>query len=617
MNEGIPEPGTRDDLALALRVIDAGVGALEGRPGVRPFGAYTTFSPREHAQLEAVREQIVGYLRRPKPRRPLCIAVFGPPGSGKSFAVEEIQKAVARDPAVAELGVTMPLTTLNLTQVDDTVALGEALQLVAARQAADDVPFVFFDEFDTPRDGAPWGWLNWFLAPMHDGAFLHRGARVPIARAVFFFAGGTADTLLAFSRPREEAAFRTAKGPDFVSRLRGFVDVAGPNAEPRALRRAVVVRGELARIARAAGYPELRLDAELAGALLRVGRFRHGARSVGAVLEGSALPPPDAPVLTLRNLPPPHLLSLHADRGPLDPGLVGGPVAMSGGGYAQAQARLEPAWRAAARALWAEGALLAYVGVWGASGLAEALAEESAELPKPLERAGTAVAPRVACFTPKLHGVEPPEPPPAEAGVQLVGTHGVMAEERARWSGPHADWLCDVVSLFRVRLQVTEACVARVSMGGKTAGYRGRFPSVAEEVMLALRLGRPVYLAGGFGGAAADVGHVLALGRPWTGPDLPAFRPYADPARQALVDEHRDLFRPPPWHDLPATLPELVGFLADHALGGPRWPDNGLNAEENRELFACADPARVATLVRTGLRRRFGDRWGMQVLDGA
>ncbi|MFN7145703.1 MAG: hypothetical protein ACK4YP_18145, partial [Myxococcota bacterium] len=271
--------------------------------------------------------------------------------------------------------------------------------------------------------------------------------------------------------------------------------------------------------------------------------------------------------------------------------------------------------RAAAQALWGEGALLAYVGVWGASGLAEALKEESAELPKPLVRTGSAVAPRVACFTPKLHGVEAPEPPPADAGVLLVPTHGVTAEERTRWSGPHGAWLCDVVSLFRVRLQVTEACVARVSMGGKSAGYRGRFPSVAEEVMLALRLGRPVYLAGGFGGAAGDVGRVLALGRPWTGSDLPSFRPYAEPARQALVDAHRELFRPPPWHDLPATLPELVGFLADHALGGPRWPDNGLTADENRELFVSEDPARVAKLVRTGLRRRFLDRWGMLVLE--
>jgi len=45
----------------------------------------------------------------------------------------------------------------------------------------------------------------------------------------------------------------------------------------------------------------------------------------------------------------------------------------------------------------------------------------------------------------------------------------------------------------------------------------GRMPGVAEEVILTLAMRKPVYIAGGFGGAAADVGRLLGFGHPRTG----------------------------------------------------------------------------------------------------
>jgi len=68
---------------------------------------------------------------------------------------------------------------------------------------------------------------------MHDGEFLHQGAIIRLKRAVFVFAGGTASSMDDFSALSSEPIFRAAKGPDFISRLRGFLDVSGPNAEPR------------------------------------------------------------------------------------------------------------------------------------------------------------------------------------------------------------------------------------------------------------------------------------------------------------------------------------------------------------------------------------------------
>jgi hypothetical protein len=52
------------------------------------YGKYTTADRGEIERLNSIRNLIVGYLGNPTDARPLSFAVFGPPGSGKSFAVK-------------------------------------------------------------------------------------------------------------------------------------------------------------------------------------------------------------------------------------------------------------------------------------------------------------------------------------------------------------------------------------------------------------------------------------------------------------------------------------------------------------------------------------------------
>lgn len=70
-------------------------------------------------------------------------------------------------------------------------------------------------------DGRPLSWLARFLAPMQDGVFQERQITHPLGRAIFVFAGGISFSMDQFDRGREDAVFRDAKGPDFVSRLKG------------------------------------------------------------------------------------------------------------------------------------------------------------------------------------------------------------------------------------------------------------------------------------------------------------------------------------------------------------------------------------------------------------
>jgi hypothetical protein len=56
----------------------------------RPFGSVIPLDADESRQLEGIHGLIARYVRHEHQSRPLCLAVFGQPGSGKSFAVKQI-----------------------------------------------------------------------------------------------------------------------------------------------------------------------------------------------------------------------------------------------------------------------------------------------------------------------------------------------------------------------------------------------------------------------------------------------------------------------------------------------------------------------------------------------
>jgi hypothetical protein len=185
-------------------------------------------------------------------------------------------------------------------------------------------------------------------------------------------------------------------------------------------------------------------------------------------------------------------------------------------------------------------------------------------------------------------------------GLKVTFAQHLTDEER----GQLDKWLRSGLEHFRRRLATADASVARFVIAGARRTYFGRFPGIPEEVMLTLAQGNPVYIAGGAGGTAADLGSLLGLAHPRTGKVPRSLR--AEPKRneQSLVIIKEKL-QPGPWTDLPVFAKDLALFLKAHALGGPKWPNNGLSFDENRKLFASQDPDQVADLVLTGLLRRF------------
>ena len=227
--------------------------------------------------------------------------------------------------------------------------------------------------------------------------------------------------------------------------------------------------------------------------------------------------------------------------------------------------------------LLASGDDLAYGGDLREHGFTELLFELAARYRQPAE---TRVRPPVTNYlawpvhirmpVEKLHDLE--SDLRGSAQLALLGHDGsrLTMEERQtlqRHDPDHCEW---TEGLTRMREVMRVETDARVVLGGRVEGYKGRMPGIAEEALLSLQSGQAVFLVGGFGGCTRDIAETLGLVDPWAG-------------------------------------------------SGPRWPGreafeewgagdlhNGLSRDENRLLAHSPYVDEVVDLVLRGLERLRG-----------
>lgn len=143
----------------------------------------------------------------------------------------------------------------------------------------------------------------------------------------------------------------------------------------------------------------------------------------------------------------------------------------------------------------------------------------------------------------------------------------------------------------------------RIVLGGRMSGYSGFLPGIFEEVLLTLERGIPLYLLGGFGGAADVIANALlapqgtplpeTLHADWhlaNAPHLDALRRLqgAQPLPFGILDTETGLAR------LRAAIENARGDLP-HAL------QTGLDDIETRALLETREMRSAATLVHKGL----------------
>lgn len=66
------------------------------------------------------------------------------------------------------------------------------------------------------------------------------------------------------------------------------------------------------------------------------------------------------------------------------------------------------------------------------------------------------------------------------------------------------------VALSMMRIEMAHACGARIILGGGLQTFAGIYPGIAEEALEAIRIKRPIYILGGFGGASRAVYEAVA-----------------------------------------------------------------------------------------------------------
>jgi ATPase family associated with various cellular activities (AAA) len=294
-----------DPLKIAKNIVRSGPREIERFPRA-VFKKVTWVDPLEVETYRHVAALVGEYLKRSEATKPLSIAVFGPPGAGKSFGIS----------TVAETLGDMQKLEFNLSQMDSPHSLVTAFHRARESSITGRIPLVFFDEFDSGLNGHELGWLKYFLSPMQDGKFRDGESEYSLGKCVFVFAGGTSPTFRKFQANslKDNPAVKAAKARDFLSRLRGHVNVLGPTKAGRSdhlylIRRALILRGAIEKRSKSLFMGDrLNINERVLEMLLRA-RYAHGARSIEAVLDMSRLAGKLA--FGLADLPPKDQLDLH------------------------------------------------------------------------------------------------------------------------------------------------------------------------------------------------------------------------------------------------------------------------------------------------------------------
>ena len=135
------------------------------------------------------------------------------------------------------------------------------------------------------------------------------------------------------------------------------------------------------------------------------------------------------------------------------------------------------------------------------------------------------------------------------AEVKCLAQDGGLLEDFEFPGTPVEDQREIAASLTAMRRTMLKETSARVVLGGRVEACQGIMPGIAEEALLTLQAGKPLYVVGGFGGCARDIAETLGLVQPcpdaprgsWDGYD--AFSAYhADSLNNGLTsDENRKL----------------------------------------------------------------------------
>jgi hypothetical protein len=154
-------------------------------------------------------------------------------------------------------------------------------------------------------------------------------------------------------------------------------------------------------------------------------------------------------------------------------------------------------------------------------------------------------------------------------------------------------------SLTKMRILMNDSIAVRIIIGGKTRGFKGKYPGVIEEAYIALISKKPMFVIGGFGGAAAAIINALEGKKPEEmfeqfHTENPDYKEFMDLFNEEAQSSHYDLI----------DFDKLLKTFNVIGIEGLR---NGLDHQENQTLFRSTNPTEIISLIFTGLGRIYPD----------
>lgn len=181
----------------------------------------------------------------------------------------------------------------------------------------------------------------------------------------------------------------------------------------------------------------------------------------------------------------------------------------------------------------------------------------------------------------KLMECGPSDVVPAEMKNEFVPP--VNEELRYMWA----------TSLTAMRHQEESQAKARVLVGGKTKGFSGCMAGIVEEFIIARQANHPVYLIGGFGGAAKLLTEIIERKNGATADCL---------LNIAIEDaQYKKLY------DYYEAKGEHIDYSVLDAISIADLKNNGLSDEENHRLFHSVNIMEIVSLVLKGLSKTLKD----------
>lgn len=174
--------------------------------------------PKAAPVVRHLRKLVSEYVGSQSEQRPLSLALFGKTSAAiSSFVWEFFGTGDSRTPS-------LDICDCDIDAIREPEELVDHLRILASHAQGGSVPLGLFQNIDSKQGR----WLQYFLAPMHDGCFSEKLSTHKFPRCIFAFGTRSALSFDAFRRMTSDSQWTIAKTPDFLSRLRGVVDRVSP-----------------------------------------------------------------------------------------------------------------------------------------------------------------------------------------------------------------------------------------------------------------------------------------------------------------------------------------------------------------------------------------------------